>query len=246
MIYVMQEKSGPQFSPQFDYGRWCYDGPVEDLESSETAQRHLQPATERTWMPGFWSCEKIPDSMYWRVPKQIFHTVPKPWKQLPDIAHRAVTERFHDLIETFDPGAHQFFPVEIIHKKSGKRYADQGQFYLWNRLPKACPQDIFDYPSLEAKGLLKITAYPTTPHKSYAIRTPSYYHLSPSHQEYVAKKSGFRNHHIVCCLPCGKNFPTEDYHFANIQPLVTEEFKSAALKLGLVCQHFYNIPTLDE
>jgi hypothetical protein len=246
VIYVMQEKSGPQFSPQFDYGRFCYEGPIEDLESSEIAKRYSQQATERTWMPSFWSCEKIPDSMLWRVPKQIFHVVQKPWKHLPDVAHRAVTERFHDLIEKFDPGAHQFFPVEIIHKKSGKRYADQGQFYLWNRLPKACPQDVFDYPSMEAKGLLKITSYATTPHKLYQIKAPQCFSIGANHQEYVAKRSGFRNHHVVCCMPCGAVPQKEDLHWSKIFPLVSEEFKTAALKLGVSNLHFYKIPTLDE
>lgn len=242
----MREKSGPQFSPQFDYGRWCYDGPIEDFETSEIARKYEQKNTQLLWMPGFWSCERIPDSMLWRIPKQIFHTVPKQWKQLPDIAHRAVTERFHDLIEKFDPGAHQFFPVEIIHKKSGKRYADQGQFYLWNRLPKACPQELFDYPSLEAKGLLMVTSYSATPNKLYQVRTPSYYRQFPTHQEYVAKRSGFRKHHIVCCLPCGRDIHSADVHASNIWPLVTEEFKTAALKLGLYSHHFHGIPTLDQ
>jgi hypothetical protein len=247
MIYYMYAKEGPQYRPQFDFGGGRFEGPISDLDDPETMRTvYIPEDPNQPWMPGLMNCERVPEHQLWRMPKQIYQLGSRPWKKLPDISLMAVTERFHDLIEKFDPGAHQFFPVDIIHKKSKKRYDQQGQFYLWNILPKACPPDVLDYPSLDAKGLLKVTPYgsPGYPYKLYQISTKT----SLDQTMLVGRRAGFGQRHIIRCVPCGdrQEIRVEDVHAYGLGPLVTEEFKRAALATGVNTLDFHGIATVDE
>lgn len=66
-------------------------------------------------------------------------------KLLPDILysgtlHLALSQRFKDIIETFEPGLHQFQPVEVI-TKSGK--PSETQYYYFRNLQ--CLDGCVDY-----------------------------------------------------------------------------------------------------
>lgn len=62
-------------------------------------------------------------------------------RELPDVLPRyAVSPRFRDLVEQFEPGVHQFVPVEIYKDRNGSPVATYYWFIVCQRLDSVDPE----------------------------------------------------------------------------------------------------------
>jgi hypothetical protein len=58
------------------------------------------------------------------------------WKKFPHVSLPSgqwlVSQTFKDIVESLDPGFHQFFPVMIINDTDGRAYDELEPYYFWN------------------------------------------------------------------------------------------------------------------
>ena len=99
---------------------------IEYAEPDEVHPSALQDNALRKEQ-GYWvKPETLPKKVLWAK-----GTTPT----LPDVLFGfAVSSRFKDLVEDFEPGVHQFVPVEIYHSRAGEPVATYYWFIVGQRL----------------------------------------------------------------------------------------------------------------
>ena len=100
---------------------------VEVIDSTPDGGLDFRPG-ERSYKSGRWvKTEHLPTRMEWQEKAKL----------LPEIGHPhgilAVSGRFKDIVEEFEPGVHQFVPFEYVDKK-GNHLANRWWLIVGNRL----------------------------------------------------------------------------------------------------------------
>ena len=98
---------------------------IEYLDPAAVSPRAMKPNAVRRDQ-GYWvKPETLPQKILWANGKQ----------PLPDILPwMAVSARFRDLVEAFEPGVHQFVPVAIYKARKGEPVATYYWFIVGQRL----------------------------------------------------------------------------------------------------------------
>jgi hypothetical protein len=145
MVYLMKTITTDRWVPRlerFPDGRSGQSYPVADFLAGTVDPKFDRPDYSAT-IDLRWG-QRVPDELVWRVPEALYHFGPRRWKAMPDIMGNIINQKVFDIVERLDTGIHQFFPLEIIYKKSGKPYTEGGPFRFWNILRAATMPELFD------------------------------------------------------------------------------------------------------
>jgi hypothetical protein len=87
--------------------------------------------------------------------------------QLPDIFMQAevvfVSRRVKEIVESFEPGRHQYFPVAFHAKDSGRRMYEEQGFHYWNVLTWVPPDLLYDFEAMNGEPGVEIAKPPPRP-----------------------------------------------------------------------------------
>jgi hypothetical protein len=97
----------------------------------------------------------VPEVEIRRIPKVVYHS----GKRRKFIPHTMtptgqwiVSQTFKDIVESLDPGAHQFFSVTIVNDKDGEPYDELEPRYFWNNCVNIAPWELVDIERSKEKG----------------------------------------------------------------------------------------------
>jgi hypothetical protein len=86
-------------------------------------------------MPSLCIGRRVHDVEVPRIPTTL-RQLGRRWKKFPHVSMPAgqwlVSQTFKDIVESLDPGFHQFFPVTIINDTDGRAYDEFEPYYFWN------------------------------------------------------------------------------------------------------------------
>ncbi|MCA3078596.1 MAG: hypothetical protein ING71_07405 [Rhodocyclaceae bacterium] len=109
-----------------------------------------------TYMPALRLGEQVPEDEAWRITQFIYLSgkvrSPNSHSLTGLLGFWIISEEFKDIVERLEPGRSQFWPVELRDYKTKEVRTDVRQYYFWNLLNSRTHDQVYDVPSMAAKG----------------------------------------------------------------------------------------------